>query len=50
MTISFYQPYVYVGRESVTMKYVTVSVSSFHLRLFVRTYATDSRRASNDLL
>ena len=40
MKRTFSQPYIYVGRESLTIKYVSVSASSFQLRLFVRTYAT----------
>ena len=35
LKIAFSQLYVYIGRESLAIKYVTVSVSSFHLRLFI---------------
>ena len=39
MKIALSQLYVYVGREPLAIKYVTVSVSSFHFTPF-RLYAT----------
>ena len=32
--LTFSQPYLYIGRESVAIKYVTVSVRSFHCTPF----------------